>query len=480
MQENISKQNSESTKSQSQSDQSKVSIINPFTEKVVREFDYESQSQVKDKLNEAQNAFKSWSQQPLEDRIKIIKKFGKLMSDNKSDLAKLMTEEMGKTHRTGLAEIDKCVEIVNWCCENVEDALGSETIEMDEGVAYNVFSPQGVIFSIQPWNFPFYQVIRYSVPAILAGNATLLRHASNVWGSAQRIEELYSEAGLPDGVFAHLYAKHEDIEFLYEAREVRVVTFTGSPETGKVVAEKAAKNLKKSVLELGGNDAYLVLEDADIDQAVEACVMGRMINNGETCTAAKRFLVVDSVYDEFKEKFVAAVKEVQIGDPNDKATKVGPMARKDLLKKLDDQVQESLDKGASCLVGGNIDKREGYFFQPTILENLKPGMPAYDDELFGPVASLIKVKDLDEAIEVSNSSKFGLGGGIFSKDVDKAIETASRRLDTGMVNVNGYSNSKAQLPFGGVKESGYGREHGRFGFHEYVNVKSVRVLKQDK
>jgi succinate-semialdehyde dehydrogenase/glutarate-semialdehyde dehydrogenase len=451
-------------------------LINPFTEETFKTFKYESKSDVEKKLEKSQAAFNKWSQTTIKERVKIVKKFGDLMKGQKEDIATMMTNEMGKTHVGGLAEVDLCVAIVDYCCENAEKFLSPEELPLDQGKAFNHFSPLGVVFGIQPWNFPFYQVIRYSVHAILAGNSTLLRHASNVWASAEKIEDLYKDAGLPEGVFQHLYAKHEDIEFLYASDEVRLVTFTGSPSTGKKVAVNAAKHLKKTILELGGNDAYLVLEDADLDLAAEACTRGRMTNNGETCTAAKRFIVVEAVYDKFREKFIEKMKEFQMGNPHEKTTKLGPMARKDLLEKVDDQVRETLDLGATCVMGGNIEKRKGFFFQPTILENLKPGMPAYDGEIFGPVASLVKVKDLEEAIEVSNNSQFGLGGGIFSADVEMAKDIASKRLDTGMVNINGYTNARPNLPFGGVKNSGYGREHGRFGFLAYVNVKSVRVI----
>lgn len=455
---------------------SHAELINPFTEEVIKKFEYESQKDVEAKLDKAHETFLSWRETSFNERAEILNKFASLLNEQAEEIASIMTKEMGKTHKEGLAEVELCVGIAKYCAENGEKYLSPDEETLEEGRACTHYSPMGVIFSIQPWNFPFYQVIRYSAHAIMAGNTTLLRHASNVWMSAEKLEKLYLEAGLPEGVFQHLYAKHDDIEFLYEEQRVKLVTFTGSPGTGAKVAEKAAKNLKKTILELGGNDAYLVLEDADLDIAAESAVSGRMVNNGETCTAAKRFLVVESIYDEFKKKFAEKMKEVQMGDPSEKTTRLGPMARKDLIEKLDDQVQESLDKGATVVVGGNREKRTGFFFQPTILENLEPGMPAYDDELFGPVASLIKVRDLDHAIEVSNASKFGLGGGIFSKDVDKAHDIAAYKLDTGMVNINGFTNAKPNLPFGGVKQSGYGREHGSFGFHEYVNIKSVRII----
>ena len=391
-----------------------------------------------------------------------------------------MTTEMGKPIQQGYQEIDLCKGIVDYSIKTAPDALADEERDLEEGRALVSYCPQGVIFSIQPWNFPFYQVIRYAIPNILAGNTTLLKHASCVWGCAEKIESLFKEAGLPEGVFTHLYASSDAIEDLYSAREIRGVTFTGSAGTGRKVAEKASKNLKKTVLELGGNDAYLVLEDADIELAAKASSLGRLINNGETCTSAKRFIVLSSVYDQFKEALKKEMQEAQLGNPMEKTTKVGPMARKDLLDKLDDQVQESLDKGATVVIGGNKDPRDGYYFQVTILENLNPGMPAYDDELFGPVASLIKVDSLEEAIEVANSSKFGLAGGVFSRDEDKAIEIAKNKLDTGQVNINGFVNARPQIPFGGVKDSGYGREHDRFSFHEFVNIKAIKIIKDQE
>lgn len=451
-------------------------LTNPFTETVYKSFEFENEESVRRKLERAESAFREWSLLAVNQRKSYFQKLHDSIEKMREQFVDTMTKDMGKTAADGNAEVDTCLSIIKYCTDEVESVLKNQTRHLDEGQAFDVFSPLGVIFSIQPWNFPMYQVIRYAVPSLLVGNTTLLRHASNVWGSAELLEKAFKDAGFPDGVFTHLYADHESTEFLYSDPRVKMVTFTGSPETGRGVAEMAAKNLKKSLLELGGNDAYLVLADADLEQAAKACVKGRLYNSSETCTAAKRFIVVEEVYEKFRDLLVKEMKSIKMGDPTRSTTDIGPLSKKDLLETVESQVKESVEKGAKILCGGSRAKKTGYFYEPTVIENLKKGMPAYDDEIFGPVASLIKAKDIDDAIEISNSSKFGLGGGIFSHDVDRAFEIASKRLDTGMININGYTNEKAHLPFGGVKQSGYGREHGHAGFYEYMNVKSVRII----
>ncbi len=449
--------------------------INPYTEKVLETYPYDSFANLVEKMQIADSAFMDWSQVELEDRLEPIKKFADILKKNKDKYSRSITTEMGKLYDQAKQEVDLCIAICDYCVETAPEFLADEEKDLDGGRALITYQPQGVILSIQPWNFPFYQAIRYLVPNIIAGNTTLLSHASSVWGSARIIESALRDAGLPEGVFQLIYPHSEDLEEIYACREIRGVTFTGSAETGAKIAEVAAKNLKKTVLELGGNDAYIITESADIGKAVKACVMGRLINNGQTCTAAKRFIVVDKVYREFRNQFVEMMKEVQMGDPMEKTTKLGPLVRKDQLEKLNNQVQESLDLGAKCLVGGHIAKRQGFFFEPTVLENLEAGMPAYDDELFGPVACLIHADNLDHAIEIANESQFGLGSGIFGSE-DEVMEVAKRKIDAGMVNVNGYAAAKPHLPFGGVKDSGYGREHGRFGFHEFVNIKALQIF----
>ncbi|BBI66753.1 hypothetical protein PKHYL_09440 [Psychrobacter sp. KH172YL61] len=338
------------------------------------------------------------------------------------------------------------------------------------------YQPIGVIYGMQPWNFPAYQVFRYAIANLMAGNSVLLKHAANVTGSGLLIEKIFHESELPNDLFRTILIDHDQSEKLIENDKVRGVTLTGSDAAGRIVGQQAAKAIKKSVLELGSNDAFIVLEDADIETAVETCTQARLVNNGETCVAAKRFIVVDSVYDEFRKRIVEKFEGTKSGDPMDDSSDIGPLARADLRDQLHEQVEQSVAKGATIAVGGKVPEGKGSFYPATILENVEKGQPAYDDELFGPVASLIRAKDDDDAMRIANDSRYGLGGAIFSKDEEKAIRLASEQFDTGMVYINGYGLANPALPFGGVKNSGYGREHGGFGIKEFVNIKAVHVF----
>lgn len=460
------------------SDEKSRSTRNPFSTQVIKSFTLQTKEEAEQKIEDSHEAFKTWSKRPLKERVDILSKFSKELDKNKDELAELMTTEMGKRLSESHKEIELCMSISDYYCENAESILADTEKDFEEGRAFVTYQPTGVLLSIQPWNFPLYQVVRNMIPNLVAGNTMVLKHASSVWGCAEMIAKFCENIDLPEDVFNVLYVGGETASELVSHKRIRGVYFTGSEGTGRKVAEKAGKELKKTVMELGGSDPYIVLADADIDLAVETCVKGRIINNGQVCTGAKRFIVVDDVYEEFRDKFVAKMKEVQLGDPMDKATQMGPMARKDLRDDLADQVEKSIEKGAKCLVGGNIPKRDGYFYEATVLENVNPGMPAYDEELFGPVASLIKAKDTEDAIRISNDTDFGLGGGIFTKDVSKGEEIAKMRMDTGMININGFVNSRANLPFGGVKNSGYGRELGSYGFTEFLNIKVVKVIDQ--
>lgn len=452
--------------------------INPATGEVIQTYEMMSDDKVRSLLAATHDAFQEWKKTDLDERGKILRAIAKQLRENKSSLVSLMTTEMGKPISQGGDEVELCAAICEYTADNADEMLADEERPLDGGRALVSYQPIGVILGIQPWNFPLYQVVRYSIANIMAGNTVLLKHAANVWGSALALEKIYRDAGLPENVFTVLLADHDQINELIEHKHVRGVTLTGSPRAGATVAAKAGECLKKTVLELGSNDAYLVLEDADIEKAVNTCVQARMYNNGETCVAAKRFIVVDSVYEQFRDSFVAQMSQVKYGDPTDQNTTLGPIARGDLRDTLHDLVSKSIEKGAKCLTGGKVPDGPGYFYPATVLEDLKPGMPAYDEELFGPVASLIRVKNEAEAIEVANDSRYGLGGGIFSKDEDRAITIARDLFDTGMVNINGYRLAQPQLPFGGVKDSGYGREHGGFGIREFVNVKSVMIVDQ--
>lgn len=450
--------------------------INPATEEVIQTFDIAGNEQAEDIVSASHAAFLEWRKTDIQARADILRSIAKLMHERQDDFTALMTQEMGKPIAQGGGEIELCAAICEYTADNAAEFLAEEERPMKGGRALITYQPIGVILGIQPWNFPFYQVVRYSIANIMAGNSVLLKHAPNVWGCALEIEKLYRDAGLPENVFSVLLIEADQCSALIEHEHVRGVTLTGSPRAGSAVAAKAGECLKKSVLELGSNDAYLVLADADIERAVASCVLGRTINNGQTCTAAKRFVVVESVYDQFRDAFVEQMKQVEYGDPTDPDTGLGPIAREDLRDTLHDLVTKSVKKGASCTLGGEMPAGKGYFYPATVLEDVEPGMPAYDEELFGPVASLIKVKDEAEAIRVANDSRYGLGGGVFSKNEQHAIEIARDLFDTGMVNINGYRLAQPHLPFGGVKDSGYGREHGGFGIKEFVNIKSVMVV----
>ncbi len=449
--------------------------INPATEEVLETYSLMSRQQAEDIIEQAHHAFLDWRKTAPGERADILRKTASLIRERQDEYARLMTREMGKTLAEGKQECELCAAICEFSAEQGPKELADETRELEGGNALVSYQPQGVIYGIQPWNFPLYQVIRYSAANLMAGNTVLLKHAANVWGMALEVEKLYRDAGLPENAFRTLLIGHDVSDAVIEHKLVRGVTLTGSPNAGRAVAQRAGKVLKKTVLELGSNDAYLVLADADVQMAAKVCVMGRTNNAGQTCVAAKRFIVVDSVYDEFRDAFLAGMKDLTVGDPTSSETQMGPMARSDLRDSLHEQVRKSVDAGATCSLGGEIPAGKGYFYPPTVLENVAPGQPAYDDELFGPVAALIRVKDDAEAMQVANDSIYGLGGGIFSADGEKAMRLARDEFDTGMININGYNLAIPNLPFGGVKQSGYGREHGGFGMREFVNVKAVMV-----
>lgn len=456
--------------------QNTFKTINPFNEKELSTYSYMTDDQLETAVQNSHKAFLEWRHKSFEVRGEIIKSIGKALKKHKDELSQLMTDEMGKLLKQSHQEVELCAGICDYCANTASDVLQNEERELsDGGRGIITYQPIGIIYGIQPWNYPSYQVIRYAIANLMAGNSVFLKHASNVTGTAKKLESIFLEAGLPKDLFQVLVIEHEQSDNLIKHELVRGVTLTGSPEAGKTIGEKAGAELKKSVLELGSNDAYIILEDADIEKAIKKCVMGRIYNNGETCIAAKRFIAVESVYNEFKDGFVKAMNDLKMGDPNEKDTKLGPMARKDLREKLHDQVSSSVDKDAKILCGGEIPEGEGFFYPATVLEQVEPGQPAYDDELFGPVASLIKAKDEDDAMRIANDSRFGLGGGIFSEDKERAIELAEKYFDTGMVFINSFGLAEPNMPFGGVKNSGFGREHGGFGMKEFVNIKAILI-----
>jgi succinate-semialdehyde dehydrogenase/glutarate-semialdehyde dehydrogenase len=387
-----------------------------------------------------------------------------------------MAVEMGKPVADGRAEADKCAWACDYYAERAEGFLADQPAETEAAKSYVAFRPLGVVLAVMPWNFPFWQVFRFAAPGLMAGNAAVLKHASNVPGCALAIEDVFRRAGFPDGLFRTLLIGSGRVEDEVLAHpKVRAATLTGSVAAGEAIGAQAGRRIKKTVLELGGSDAYLVLEDADLDQAVPACVASRLVNSGQSCIAAKRFIVPRAIAGELTERFVAEMRGKRMGDPLDESTKVGPQARRDLRDELHEQVEKSVAKGARLLLGGEVPEGPGAFYPPTVLTGVEPGMPAYDEELFGPAAAILEVEDEEEAIRVANDSRFGLGAAVFSRDLERAERIAADRLDAGCCFVNTFVKSDPRLPFGGVKESGYGRELGRFGIEEFVNVKTVWV-----
>ena len=455
-----------------------ITTINPATGEAIKEYNYMSNDEVNKIVESSHQAFTEWRKTSHEARAKVINSIGETLLKYKEELSKLMTEERGKLYSQSLQEIDLCKAICDYTAEKGVAVLADDERDI-EGLKKGIvtYQPIGVIYGMQPWNFPAYQVFRYTIANLMAGNSILLKHASNVTGSGLLIEKIFHESELPNDLFRTILIDHDQSEALIGHDKVRGVTLTGSDGAGSIVGQQAAKAIKKVVLELGSNDAFIVLEDADVELAVETCTQARLINNGETCVAAKRFIVVDSLYDDFRERIVKKFADAKSGDPMDDASDLGPLARKDLQEKLHEQVEDSVAKGATIAVGGQLPEGKGSFYPATILENVEKGQPAYDDELFGPVASLIRAKDQDDALRIANDSRYGLGGAIFSKDEDKAIRLAREEFDTGMVYINGYGLANPALPFGGVKNSGHGREHGGFGIKEFVNIKGLHVHK---
>ena len=445
--------------------------INPYNGEKVGEYTARTSEELEGILNRSGEAFKSWSRQPISYRADLIRKAGQVLRDNLEEYAQMITVEMGKPIKESKTEVNKCAWVCDYYAENAAGFLEKEVIKTDAKESFVRYDPIGAVFAIMPWNFPFWQVFRFAAPTLTAGNTGLLKHAPNVFGCAVKIEEIFAKAGYPPGVFQNLVIHHDLTEKIIAHDSVQAVTLTGSEMAGSAVAQLAGKYIKKSLLELGGNNAFIVLEDADIDRAVETAVSARMLNCGQSCIAAKRFILLEKIYDEFVLKFTAAVEKLTSGDTMDDATEVGPLARKDLADQLHWQIKRSVDQGAKVLLGG---KQDECFHEPTILGDVRPGMTAFEEETFGPLAAVIKAKDIDEAFSFAESSKYGLGTSVFTKDTAKAVELASRISD-GSYFVNELVKSDPRLPFGGTKRSGYGRELAKEGMMEFVNKKAVYV-----
>lgn len=452
-----------------------IQTSNPATGQEIATYSIENEAEVFAKVEAAHTAFLSWRQKSHEERAPYLRKIAAVLRENADEFSELMTCEMGKLLRDGKTEIELCARIFEYTADHGPAELADEERQHSGGKKRGIitFAPIGVIYSVQPWNFPAYQPVRVLAANLMAGNAVILKHASICTGSGLRLRDLCLEAGLPAGLFEVIITGHDLSDKVIAHDLIRAVTMTGSDGAGSHIGSLAAKHLKKTVLELGSNDAYLVLDDADIPLAVKTCVAGRIFNNGETCVSAKRFIVTDAVYEEFVPAFVQAMKAVTMGDPMKEDTQLGPLSGREQFDTIVDQVEESLASGATLLCGGDPADGTGHYYPATVLGDCQPGMPAHDDELFGPVAAIIRAKDDDDAMRIANSSRYGLGGGIFSQDEQKAVRMARDHFDTGMVRINSFGAADPNMPFGGVKNSGYGREHGGFGMKEFVNAKAI-------
>lgn len=454
---------------------SSINTVNPVTEEVISSYDLMTAEAAFKRVEVCHDAFLDWRKKSHEQKQPYLRDIAAALRSNADELAKLMTTETGKLLRDGLMEVELCAQIFDYTAENGPTELADEERMHSGGKKRGIvsYSPIGVIYSIQPWNFPLYQPARVLAANLMAGNAVILKHASICTGSGLRFRDLCLTAGLPGGLFDMLIIDHDTSDAIIKHGLIRGVTMTGSDAAGRHIGQIASTYLKKTVLELGSNDAFLVLDDADVELAVETCVKGRLYNNGETCVSAKRFVVTDAVYTEFINAFVEQMQATIVGDPLDDDTQLGPLSSRDQFDTISEQVEKSIKGGAKLLCGGIAPERKGHYYPPTVLVDCQPGTPAYDDELFGPVASVIKAKDDEDAMRIANDSRYGLGGGIFTRDSEYAVELARDHFDTGMVRINSFGAADPNMPFGGVKDSGYGREHGGFGMKEFVNVKSI-------
>lgn len=451
-----------------------IQTINPATGKIEKIFLEHTREQVAESIEKAHTLFLNWRTTTFSVRGQLMKEAAKILRDRKEHYGKILTIEMGKPITQAIAEVEKCAWVCDYYAENASSILSEEIIKTDASESYVRFDPLGVVLAVMPWNFPFWQVFRFAVPALMAGNVCLLKHASNVPMSALAIEEIFVLAGFSEDAFKTLLIDSSKVEEVINNSKVVAATLTGSEEAGKKVAEACGRNLMKSVMELGGSDPFIVLEDADIEAAVKTAVTARLINNGQSCIASKRFIVVEKIYEEFEKKFVDAMQKVKVGDPMETTTELGPIAREDLLNELNEQVKQSLKKGAVLLCGGKRIVGEGFFYEPTILANLSKGMAAYDEEIFGPVASLIKANDEEDTLRIANDSQFGLGASLWTSNITRAKKLAGG-IESGSVFVNGMVKSDPRLPFGGIKNSGYGRELSHYGIKEFVNIKTVWI-----
>lgn len=450
-------------------------IINPATGETIAEHADISPAELRTAIADTQKVFVRWQQVPMATRASHMRAAARILRERTNELAALMAREMGKPLKQGHGEVEKCAWVCEYYAEHTEAFLAPEVVATDATRSYVTYRPLGIVFAIMPWNFPLWQVFRFAAPALMGGNAGLLKHSQNVPGCALAIEQVFRDAGFPAGLFRTLLITVPQTKLVIRHKHVAAVTLTGSTQAGKAVAREAGAQLKKCVLELGGSDPYIILADADLESAVEMCATSRLLNSGQSCIAAKRFIVVDAVRDEFERLFVQRMQRAVMGDPFQDGVDVGPQAREDLRDTLHDQVMRSVAKGARLLLGGTVPDGPGFFYPPTVLTDVKKGVPAYTEELFGPVASIIPVKNEKAAITVANDSVFGLGAAVFTADVARGEDIAANALNAGSCFVNAFVKSDPRLPFGGIRQSGYGRELSRHGLLEFQNAKTVYV-----
>jgi succinate-semialdehyde dehydrogenase/glutarate-semialdehyde dehydrogenase len=452
-----------------------LQVINPATGVLIRQYPKMSELSALNILDRVAESHAEWRATDFPYRAERMRTAADVLRGRAGEFAQLMTLEMGKPITEARAEVEKCAISCEYYADHAERMLAPETANTEAARSYWTYRPLGVVLAVMPWNFPFWQVFRFATPNLMAGNAGVLKHASNVPGCALAIEEVFREANFPHDLFRTLLVDRSQVSGIIDDDRVRAITVTGSVAAGKAIAEKAGALAKKTVLELGGSDPYLVLADADLGIASETCAKSRLINSGQSCIAAKRFVVVDAVHDAFVERFVERMNRAKMGDPMRDDTEVGPLARTDLRDALHDQVRRTVEAGAHCVLGGEIPEEDGAWYPPTVLVDVSPGMPAYGEELFGPVAAVIRVRDEEAAIKVANDTSFGLGAAIFTRDNERGERIARDRLEAGSCFVNTLVKSDPRLPFGGIKESGYGRELSDLGIREFVNAKTVWV-----
>ncbi|MBC8213365.1 MAG: NAD-dependent succinate-semialdehyde dehydrogenase [Candidatus Marinimicrobia bacterium] len=448
--------------------------INPATNEVMKEYTEYSFEQIDIITNEVHKEFYQWRQTSFSERSNLMHQVAIKLRNKIEEYSKLITLEMGKPIFESRAEVEKCAWVCDYYAENTESFLQNEFIETDASKSYIVYDPIGVVLAIMPWNFPFWQVFRFLAPTIMTGNTALLKHASNVSGCAMAIEKIFQESGFPKNTFRTLLIPSKFVKNIIVDKRITAVTLTGSEFAGSSVAEITGKSIKKTVLELGGSDPFIILDDADIDECVDVAITSRFMNAGQSCISAKRFIVVESRIEEFTEKLVQKVKSLKMGNPLDETTQIGPLAKIEFVEEIHKQVSCSVEQGAKLLTDGKLHQFSGNFYPPTILTNVQKGMPVYDEETFGPVLAIIPVKNIEEAIDVANDSEFGLGASLWTSNLENA-ELLARNIESGSVFINGIVKSDPRLPFGGVKKSGYGRELSHYGIKEFANIKTIWI-----